>query len=107
MFLRRYMRGAVLAVMFTLAAATTCLCDSYDPDPYDDTPPVVVLQFQYVVPEHASAQVQNAFSRSRLNLFGSAQHRNRARAGQAVAFVPQDSPRLFSGFFQALIPLRC
>jgi hypothetical protein len=107
MFLRRYLRGAVLAVMFVLAAATTCLCDSYDPDPYDSTPPVVILQFQYLVPERASGQVQNAFSRGRSNLFGSAQHRNRARAGQAVAFVPQDSPKLFSDFFQTPMPLRC
>ncbi|HEX7289237.1 MAG TPA: hypothetical protein VF532_23835 [Candidatus Angelobacter sp.] len=107
MFLRRYLRGTVLAVMFVLAAATTCLCDSYDPDPYDDAPPVVILQFQYLVSEHASAQVQNNFSRGRLNLFGGAQHRNRARAGRAVAFVPQDSAKLFSDYFQTPVPLRC
>jgi hypothetical protein len=107
MFLSRYLRGTVLAAMFTLAAATTCLCDSYDPDPYDNTPPVVILQFQYLVPERGSTQVQNAFCRSRLNLLGSAQHRNRTRAGQAVAFVPQDSPKLLSDFFQAPVPLRC
>ena len=33
-----------------LAGTASCSCDSYDPDPYDDTPPVVSVEFSYVVP---------------------------------------------------------
>jgi hypothetical protein len=107
MFLKAYLRGTVLAMMFILAAAASCLSESYDPDPYDDAPPVVTLEFQYLVPEYASIQMQNAFSRSHLTLLGSTQHRNRAQAGQAVAFVPQDSPDIASSSFPVPMPLRC
>ena len=33
-----------------LAGTASCSCDSYDPDPYDDVPPVVTVDFNYVVP---------------------------------------------------------
>jgi hypothetical protein len=40
--------------MFFLAATAYCTCDSYDPDPYDDIPPVVTVQFNYVVPSRVN-----------------------------------------------------
>lgn len=46
----RTLRGIVLGLMFFLAGTSCCWSDSYDPDPYDDTPPVVTVDFNYVVP---------------------------------------------------------
>jgi len=46
----RWIRGLVLACMVFLAGAAFCSTDSYDPDPYDDVPPVVTVEFNYVVP---------------------------------------------------------
>jgi hypothetical protein len=107
MFLKRHLRGMVLSMMFISAAATTCLSESYDPDPYDNIPPVVSLEFHYLVPERANVQVQHAFSKGRLVLLGSVTHRNRAYAGVAVAFVPQDIPELSPNSFHPPAPLRC
>ena len=45
----RLLRGMVLGLMCLLAGTASCSCDSYDPDPYDDSPGVVV-EFSYVVP---------------------------------------------------------
>jgi len=46
----KWIRGLVLGCMVLLAGTASCSCDSYDPDPYDDTPPVVTVEFNYVVP---------------------------------------------------------
>ena len=46
----RKLRGIVLGLMFFLAGTSCCWSDSYDPDPYDDIPPVVTVDFNYVVP---------------------------------------------------------
>lgn len=40
----------VLGLMFFLAVTAPCSTNSYDPDPYDDIPPVVSVEFNYVVP---------------------------------------------------------
>ena len=45
-----WIRGLVLACMVLLAGTASCSCDSYDPDPYDNVPPVVTVEFNYVVP---------------------------------------------------------
>ena len=45
----RLLRGTVLGLMCLLAGTASCSCDSYDPNPYDDSPPVVV-EYSYVVP---------------------------------------------------------
>src|SRR5215467_2354245 len=50
----RSLRGIVLGLMFFLAGTASCWSDSYDPDPYDDTPPVVTVEFNYVVPGRVS-----------------------------------------------------
>lgn len=46
----RWLRGLVLGCMVLLAGTTSFSCDSYDPDPYDDVPPVVTVDYNYVVP---------------------------------------------------------
>jgi len=50
----RFVRASVLGLMFFLAMTAACSTDSYDPDPYDDTPPVVTVEFNYVVPSRVS-----------------------------------------------------
>lgn len=52
--LGKYVRGFALAMMFFLSVAANCTSDSYDPDPYDDTPPVTV-EFEYVTPHVTTA----------------------------------------------------
>jgi hypothetical protein len=47
---QRWLRGLVLGCMVFLAATASYSCDSFDPDPYDDVPPVVTVEFNYVVP---------------------------------------------------------
>jgi len=42
--------------MVFLAGAASCSTDSYDPDPYDDVPPVVTVEFNYVVPIQVNIQ---------------------------------------------------
>jgi hypothetical protein len=107
MALKRYFRNAVLAIMFISAAATTCISESYDPDPYDDIPPVVSLEFHYLVPERASVQVQQALSWSKLVILGSAQYRNHAHAAATTPFAPQFLLEPSSNSFQATMALRC
>jgi hypothetical protein len=46
----KWIRGLVLGCMVLLAGTASCSCSSYDPDPYDDVPPVVTVEFNYVVP---------------------------------------------------------
>lgn len=46
----RWIRSLLLGCMVLLAGTASCSCDSYDPDPYDDVPPVVTVEFNYVVP---------------------------------------------------------
>ena len=50
----RWLRGLVLGCMVILAGTASCSCDAYDPNPYDDTPPVVTVEFNYVVPGRVS-----------------------------------------------------
>jgi len=50
----RWIRGLVLGCMMLLAGTASCSCDSYDPDPYDNVPPVVTVEFNYVVPGRVS-----------------------------------------------------
>jgi len=46
----RSLRGIILGLMFFLAGTSCCWSDSYDPDPYDNIPPVITVDFNYVVP---------------------------------------------------------
>jgi hypothetical protein len=54
----RFLHGAVLGLMFFLAGTAYCSCDSYDPDPYDDVPPLVTIEFNYVVPGQLQVRPQ-------------------------------------------------
>jgi hypothetical protein len=47
--LSRTLHAVMLGLMVLLAGVSNCLCESYDPDPWDETPPVFV-DFDYVLP---------------------------------------------------------
>ena len=53
----RWLRGLVLGCMVILAGTASCSCDSYDPDPNDDIPPIVTVEFNYVVPGRVSIRL--------------------------------------------------
>ena len=44
-----------LGMTVLLAGAANCFSESYDPDPWDDTPPVTV-EFSYLVPQVVSLE---------------------------------------------------
>ena len=64
----KIVRRIVLGLMFFLAGTAYCSCDSYDPDPYDDTPPVVTVEYNYVVPNQVSIRPQSHI-KSKLSLY--------------------------------------
>src|SRR5215510_10935595 len=61
----RCVRTIVLGLMFFLAGTASCLSDSYDPDPYDSTPPLVTVDFNYVVPSYLHLRRPDVQSRNR------------------------------------------
>lgn len=80
----RSLRCIVLGLMFFLAGTASCWCDSYDPDPYDDVPPVITVDFNYIVP----SQVTVRGARIQVN----APQRINVSAGQLQVFA---APQLF------------
>lgn len=52
--MHRLIHNAILGLMFMLAVTAACSSDSYDPDPYDNIPPVVSVEFNYLVPHQTS-----------------------------------------------------
>jgi hypothetical protein len=60
----RTLRGIVVGLMFFLAGTSCCWSDSYDPDPYDDIPPVVRVDFNYVVPTAVSVRAPRIQAKS-------------------------------------------
>lgn len=61
----RSLRGIVLGLMFFLAGTSCCWSDSYDPDPYDDTPPLITVDFNYVVPSVVTVRAPRIQAKSR------------------------------------------
>jgi len=64
----RMLRGIVLGLMFFLAGTACCWSDSYDPDPYDDTPPAVTVDFNYVVPSVINVRAPKIQVKSRQHI---------------------------------------
>jgi hypothetical protein len=57
--------------MLFLAGTAFCSTDSYDPNPYDDIPPIVTVEFDYVVPaQTAHALVRTGFANAGLHALG-------------------------------------
>jgi hypothetical protein len=64
----RWLRGLVLACMVLLAGIASFSCDSYDPDPYDDVPPVVTVDYNYVVPGRINIRHPQKQNERRFNI---------------------------------------
>jgi hypothetical protein len=100
----KFVRRTVLGLMFILAGAACCWCDSYDPDPYDDIPPVVTVEFNYVVPKRVSVRRPATQARK------IPAARSSADGPQRPAIIPQFNSRVTLACFQSpchmLIPLR-
>ena len=103
----KWIRGLVLACMVLLAGTASCSCDSYDPDPYDDTPPVVTVEFNYVVPGRVSIRrPQNQNKRPiRIDSASKSPRLPFAEAGGLYESLLVASP-LLHGSPQWVIPLR-
>ncbi|HEY5030517.1 MAG TPA: hypothetical protein VIK39_19090 [Candidatus Angelobacter sp.] len=102
----RFIRGAVLACMVLLAGTASCSSDSYDPDPYDDIPPVVTVEFNYVVPSRVSIRRPQSQSEHQLSLYSGDKSRQLAFANVAGLRESHDSSSLLHGPPQWAIPLR-
>src|SRR5262249_46485367 len=101
----RGVRTAVFGLMFFLAVTASCSSDSYDPDPYDDQPPVVTVDFNYVVPSCMHLRRPNVQSRNRYQaLFNVKVHH--ASTFLPLAFTECVTPSLPQAPPQLLTPLR-
>lgn len=103
---RRWLRHAVLGLMFLLAGAANCLCASYDADPNDDIPAVTV-EFQYLVSQHAAGHVKNAFSRHRSMVYRRANLFSQAYAWRTTSVAPKNSSNVLFDSSQLSVSLRC
>ena len=100
------MRNTILGLMFVLAVTAACSCDSYDPNPYDDIPPVVTVEFNYVVPHQVSAL--HAAAQIRSPQLGKLQHDLAMMAPGVVAFLaPLPVQAISHGSPPLIAPLRC
>jgi len=88
----RWLRGIVLGLMFFLAGTACCWSDSYDPNPYDDIPPVVTVDFNYVVPSAVTVRVPRAQATPQPMA---------VRARQLQGFT---TPQFFIGYHTAALP---
>ena len=86
----RSLRGIVLGLMFFLAGTASCWSDSYDPDPYDNIPPVVTVDFSYVVPSSITVRVPG--------IQVNAPQRLAVRTNQLQTFA---APQAFLNYFSA------
>jgi hypothetical protein len=101
----KIVRHLVLGMMFFLAMTAACSCDSYDPDPYDDTPPVVTVEFNYIVPSKVSLRRPGASARNKQH---SSQAQREARMVAPLVVLLESFPAATSGMGnpQLIVPLR-
>jgi hypothetical protein len=102
----RMIRATVLGLMFFLAMAAACSTDSYDPNPYDDIPPVVTVEFNYLVPNRVNVRRPNAQAKIRRHGFSSVATEPLASASTPAFFEALATPALQMGSPQSAIPLR-
>lgn len=103
----RIARATVFGLMFFLAATAACTSDSYDPNPYDDIPPVVTVQYNYLVPSLMSVRRPNAQAKVRHNNSFSVTTLPQGAAVSISAILEaQATPALLLGAPQVVIPLR-
>ena len=102
----RWIRGLVLACMFFLAGAASCSTDSYDPDPYDDVPPVVTVEFNYVVPIQVNIRRPQNQDKHQFSLYSRTKLRYLPSAFATELRESEFASPLLHGSPQWAIPLR-
>jgi hypothetical protein len=101
----RIVRATVLGLMFFLAVTAACSTDSYDPDPYDNIPPIVTVEFNYLVPNRVNVRRPNAQAKIRHNIVFSITAQEQASATMPARLASQ-ATLLLMGAPQLVIPLR-
>lgn len=103
----RWLRGLVLGCMVLLAGTASFSCDSYDPDPYDDVPPVVTVDYNYVVPGRINIWRPQKQNERRFDIDSASKARQLPFAEVSGLYESQvvSSPILY-GSPQGAIPLR-
>jgi len=92
--------------MFFLAGAASCSSDSYDPDPYDDVPPVVTVEFNYVVPSQVNIRRPQNQNKRQFSLYSGTKSLHLPSAPATELREPEFGPSLPHGSPQWAIPLR-
>ncbi len=99
------MRNTVLGLMFFLAVTAACSCDSYDPDPYDNIPPVVTVEFNYLVPQVSI--LRPAVQVNQLHFSKSGKGLNMIAPVMVISWEPLSPPALAENSPPLIAPLRC
>ena len=102
----RWLRGLVLGCMVLLAGTASCSCDSYDPDPYDDTPPIVTVEFNYVVPGPVSIRRPQNQNKRPIRIESEIKSQQQPFAEMAALYQSQAAFPSLYGSTQGAIPLR-
>lgn len=100
------MRNTVLGLMFCLAVTAACSCDSYDPDPYDNIPPVVTVEFNYLIPHQVSI-LRPAVQVNQLHFSKSEKSLNMIAPAIVMSWEPLSPPALAENSPPLIAPLRC
>lgn len=91
--------------MFFLAGTACCWSDTYDPDPYDDNPPVVTVDFNYVVPNCTSIRPSNVQARNPKTTL-SRMICQQESAVRVLLLDDQAAPAFGQNLWRMVIPLR-
>jgi hypothetical protein len=102
----RWIRGLVLGCMALLAGTASCSCDSYDPDPYDNLPPVVTVDFNYVVPGRLNIRRPQNQNKRPFRIDSASKSRHLPLAEVAGLYAPLVASPILYGSPQGAIPLR-
>jgi hypothetical protein len=102
----KWIRGLVLGCMVFLAGTAFCSCDSYDPDPYDDTPPVVTVEFNYIIPGQVSIRRPQSQNKRHFGLYSGSKLQQLASADVAGSYESHIGSSLLHGSPQWAAPLR-
>ena len=102
----KWLRGLVLGCMFFLAGTASFSCDSYDPDPYDDVPPVVTVDFNYVVPGRVNIRRPQKQNERRFNIDSGSKVRQLPFSEVSGLYESLVASPLLHGSPQWAIPLR-
>lgn len=103
----RIIRATALGLMFFLAVTSACTTDSYDPDPYDDIPPVVTVEYNYLLPNLQHSQGTKVQAKVRqVASFSTTAQLQKATQSISATLQAQATPALLMGAPQVVIPLR-